>query len=93
MLPFSAGFPLLTKTSLTSLLDLHPFFYTLMKVSQPNTATESGSTTPTLLNGSAHHEPLASHEHDTTTTRLPAETATSFVDRIMELDFLEELSI
>jgi hemoglobin-like flavoprotein len=99
MLQFRPGYPLLVTVTLRTILELHPFFYTLVKVSQANTnchtATESsGRSVSTLSNGSAHRElpPITIASSSTENVFGTMETAASYIDKIMELDFLEELS-
>lgn len=82
--------PLLQKTFIKSLLDLHPFFFTLVKVSQASGAA-SLSSSATLANGAPGHalSPEAALGASASTS---VEDVSLFMDSIVELDFLEEPS-
>ncbi|KAI1301279.1 Protein dopey-1 [Halotydeus destructor] len=87
LLPYTEGRPLLTIPSIKSLVELHPFFYTLMKICQRN------STLNHVVNG--HEETSVSQETpvegdpEQDDTEIVSEV--NYIDSVVELDFLEEL--
>ncbi|RWS15080.1 protein dopey-1-like isoform X7 [Dinothrombium tinctorium] len=87
LLPYKPKSLLLTSTNIKSLLDLHPFFYTLVKSSQQTEVSESknNSETQSVLNASVSNDPLVSKAVIKTAEELN-------FDDVLDMDFLEPLS-
>ncbi|CAG2102647.1 unnamed protein product [Medioppia subpectinata] len=76
-LPYRAKYPLITKTSIKSLSELHPFFHTLLKSSLQT--SQSTNQSHSLI--------------DTSTTSTSLDAALAFIDKIIEIDFLDSIPI
>ncbi|CAG2172032.1 unnamed protein product, partial [Oppiella nova] len=76
-LPYRAKYPLITKTSIKSLSELHPFFHTLLKSSLQTSQSSNQS-----------HS-----SKDTSMTSTSMDAALAFIDKIVEIDFLDSIPI
>ena len=81
--PIVAGEPLLTMRTIVSLTDLAPWFSTLSLA----LTRQQARSMPSVGGGSIRYTSSAQIIHTATTFRSP----TAIIERIIELDFLEEI--
>lgn len=84
-LTYSERKPLLWLTSINNLIDLHPFFYTLVRVTNNANLTKSSPDADKMSNGACHR--VVNQVKQATDDEDPAVAQ----DRNLELDFLEPI--
>lgn len=99
-LPYREGAPLLTLTSIKCITELHPFFYTLVRLSQSSASGQTLDVVDHAASSSGHenHTPspgtvsnvVAAGTNEAGSESTGADNTNTLIDSVVEIDFLEE---